>query len=86
MVTASLLLDDVTPPGRLPLYAGVLTTISLAVSSGILLMLAPVLEHVGFTLLFVTVLTFGILSLLINLFVFRRGLKKRLMQNEANDE
>jgi len=80
MITASLLLDNVTPSGKLPLYVGVLTTISLAISSGVLLLLAPVLEHIGFDLLFVTVLGCGALSLLVNLFVFRRHLNRRRTQ------
>jgi len=78
VVTASLLLDEVTPSGKMPLYVGVLTTISLATSSAVLLLLAPVLENVGFTLLFVTVLVCGVLSLLINLLVFRKHVARRV--------
>jgi len=72
ILTANLMLDKVTPPGKLPLYVGVLTTISLAVSSGIMLLLAPLIENAGFTLLFVLIFICGLASLLINLLVFRR--------------
>lgn len=78
MLTATLLLDGVTPPGKLPLYVGVLTAISMAISSGILLLLAPAIERVGFGLLFVVVLSCGVLSLFVNLLFFRRGMKQRI--------
>ena len=71
---ASLLLGDVSPPSKLPLYVGVLSTISLALSSLILLLLAPVLENIGFKMLFVTVLGCGVTSLLINILVLQKQL------------
>ena len=73
-MTASLMLGEVTPPGRLPLYAGVMTTITLAVSSAVLLLLAPALERMGFMLLFLTVLACGVISLLISLLILRKQL------------
>jgi hypothetical protein len=70
------MLGTITPPGKLPLYVGVLTTVALAVSSAVLLLLAPALERVGFSLLFMTVLTCGVGSLLLNVFVLKRLLHK----------
>jgi len=67
-VSASLLLGEVSPLTKLPLYVGVYTTISMALSSAVLLLLAPALENIGFMLLFATVLICGVLSLLINIF------------------
>ena len=72
--SASLLLGEVSPFGKLPLYVGVDATISLALSSMVLLLLAPVLESIGFMVIFATVLACGVFSLLINLFVLRRQL------------
>ena len=77
VITMSLLLDKVTSSGKLPLYVGVLTIISLALSSAVLLLLAPALERIGFTLLFVVVLVCGTASLAVNLLVFRRLLARR---------
>ena len=70
--TASLLLAEVSPNTKLPLYVGVYTTISLALSSAVIMLLAPVLEKIGFMALFAVVLFCGILSLLFNLFFLRR--------------
>ncbi|MCL2832054.1 MAG: MFS transporter [Treponema sp.] len=67
----SLLLGEVCPPLKLPLFVGVYTTISLALSSAVLLLIAPVLESSGFKLVFSVVTVCGILSLLINMFVLR---------------
>jgi MFS family permease len=72
----SLLIGEVCPPGKLPLYVGVHTTISLALSSAVLLLLAPTLESIGFTVLFTTVLFCGLFSLLINVFVLRKQLAR----------
>jgi len=77
IITVSQLLEKVTSSEKFPLYVGVLTTISMAVSSAVVLLLAPVLENIGFTLLFVVVLTCGLASLAVNLLFFRRLLKKR---------
>jgi len=76
-MVASLMLGEVTPSGKLPLYVGVLTTISLAVSSAVLLLLAPALESISFSLLFLTVLACGAASLLISLLILRKQLKLR---------
>ena len=77
IITVSQLLEKVTASEKFPLYVGVLTTISMAVSSAVLLLLAPVLETIGFTLLFAVVLTCGLASLAVNVLFFRRLLKKR---------
>ena len=71
-MTVAMFLGEVSPPPKLPLYVGVNTTISLALSSAVLLLLAPVLEHVGFKLLFVAIFACGSLSLAFNLFVLRK--------------
>lgn len=76
-VSASLLFGEICPSAKLPLYVGVLTTISLALSSAVILLLAPVLERVGFSVLFVVVLTCGVVSLLVNRLVLRKHLGKR---------
>ena len=73
-VTIILLLGDVSPPGKVPLCVGVYTAISLALSSAVVLLLAPALDMLGFTVLFATVLICGVLSLLINIFVLRKFL------------
>jgi len=73
-MTASLMLGEVTPAGKLPLYVGVLTTISLATSSAVLLLLAPTLEHMGFAPLFLTVLICGAAGLFASLFILRKHL------------
>jgi len=70
----TLLLGEVSPAAKLPLYVGVHTAISMALSTVIVLGLAPALEHIGFMPLFVLVLVCGLLSLLFNVFL----LKKRL--------
>jgi len=77
MMTATLLLDKVTSSGKIPLYVGVLMTISMALSSAVLLLLAPALENIGFALLFVVVLICGLASLAVNLLVFMKHLAKR---------
>ena len=76
-VTASLLLDDVSPHEKLPLYVGVLNTISMAMSTLVLLLLAPLLESLGFMVLFAVVLTCGTASLFVNLFVLQKKLRDR---------
>ena len=70
----TLLLGEVSPATKLPLYVGVHTTISMALSTVVVLLLAPALEHIGFMPLFVLVLVCGMLSLLANLFVLKRRL------------
>jgi len=72
----TLLLGEVSPATKLPLYVGVHTAISMALSTVVVLLLAPALEHIGFGSLFVLVLACGILSLLANLFVLRKRLVK----------
>ena len=79
MTAVSLLLGEVSPPAKLPLYVSVQTTISTALSATIVLVLAPILESFGFMPLFGIVLTCGILSLTLNTFVLR----KRLLKGKA---
>jgi len=76
MIAVSLLLGEVSPTAKLPLYVGVYFTISMAVSAVIVLTLAPLLETFGFTTLFAIVLTCGLSSLLINIFVLKKRLAK----------
>jgi MFS family permease len=73
----SILIGEVTPPGKLPLYAGVMNIISLALSSVVLLALAPLLENLGFSLLFVVVLLCGVASLLSNFLLLKKHLNKK---------
>jgi UMF1 family MFS transporter len=73
-ISASLMLGLVSPSNKLPLYVGVLTMISLAASAAVVLLLAPILEHVGFTVLFVTVFVCGAASLSVNLLILRKKL------------
>ena len=74
IVSVSLLLGEVAPTTKLPLYVGVYMTISMALSAAVVLLLAPVLESFGFIPIFVTVLICGLLSLLVNMLI----LKKRM--------
>ena len=76
-MSVALLLGEVSPPGKLPLYVGVHTTISLALSSAVLLLLAPALESAGFLPLFATVFACGVLSLIINLFALQKRIRSR---------
>ena len=77
MKATNLMLGDVSPPGKTPLYVGVLFMISMAFSSLVVLGLAPVLETFGFTILFVIVVGCGGLGLFYNLFVFQRRLNEK---------
>jgi len=78
LLTAQLIIGEVSPSAKLPLYVGVQNTISLALSSIVLLLLAPVLENFGFVLLFVTVLACGIFSLLMNVIFLRKVMPEPL--------
>ena len=71
-MTVALFLGEISPPPKLPLYVGVNTTISLALSSAVLLLLAPALERAGFKLLFAVIFACGMLSLAFNLFMLRK--------------
>jgi MFS family permease len=68
----SLLLGEISPPAKLPLYVSVYTTISTALSAVIVLVLAPILENFGFMPLFAIVFVCGASSLLLNVFVLRK--------------
>ncbi|MCL2821178.1 MAG: MFS transporter [Oscillospiraceae bacterium] len=76
LASSQLLFAEVSPQTKIPLYVGVFTIISASVSSAIVLLFAPILEGVGFAPLFAMVLTFGFISLMVNIFV----LKKRLAE------
>ena len=74
MMTITLLLGDVCPYENLPLNVGVYSTISLACSSIMVLLLAPLLERAGFAVVFTTVFLCGLFSFLINVFALRKHL------------
>jgi len=76
-MSASLLLGEVSPPTKLPLYVGVYFTISTALSAIIVLGLSSTPENVGFVPLFITILTCGLLSLTVNQFILRKRLMKK---------
>ena len=78
MIAIQLLIGEVSPTAKLPLYVGVYSSISTALAAVIVLLLAPLLEGLGFTTLFVIVLTCGLSSLLINIFVLKKRLATRL--------
>jgi len=71
-ITIALMLGEISPPGKMPLYMGVHTTISMTISAVVVLLLAPVLERIGFTPLSIIVLSCGLLSLLINVLVLKK--------------
>jgi len=50
----------------------------MALSAAVVLLLAPVLESLGFIPIFVTVLICGLLSLLINMLVLKKRMAKLL--------
>jgi hypothetical protein len=77
MQTTMLMLGEVSPPGKAPLYVGILFSISMLVSSVVVLALAPVLESVGFTALFVLVAVCGAVGWHRNVRVFQRRLVRR---------
>jgi len=81
MKSTNLMLGDVSPSGKTPLYVGVLFMISMAVSSIVVLGLAPLMELAGFSILFVLVVICGGLGLFYNVFVFQRRLKNVLFRN-----
>jgi len=70
-----LLFAEVSPQKKLPLYVGVYTIISMAISAVFVLLLSPILEGVGFMPLFALVGVCGLMSLLLNVLVLRVRLK-----------
>ena len=72
MMCVSPILGEICPSTKLPLCTGVHAIVGLIFSSFVLLFIAPALEHFGFNLLFVIVLTCGTISLLINLLFLRK--------------
>ena len=74
MKTSNLMAGDVSPSGKSPLYVGVLFIISMALSSVVVLVLAPVMDAAYFVILFVVVIVCGGLGLFYNVFVFQRRL------------
>jgi len=75
MIAGTLLLGLVSPPTQVTLHVGTQSAISLALSALVVLLLAPLLEHIGFGVLFAIVLVCGFASLIINVF----GLRKHLV-------
>lgn len=74
-ISMSLVIGEVNASDKLPLYAGVLNTISLAFSAIILLILAPILENISFAILFVTVAVCGGVSLLFNRLILKKHIE-----------
>gem|GEM_PF-427037 len=72
----SLLLGEISPPAKLPLYVSVYSTIAAALSAVIVLVLAPVMENFGFMPLFAIVLVCGVCSFMLNVFVLRRRMAR----------
>jgi MFS family permease len=77
MQTTMLMLGDVSPQGKAPLYVGILFSISTLLSSVLVLALAPVLETVGFGALFVLVTVCGAVGWYLNVRVFQPRLAIR---------
>jgi len=80
MLSTSLLIGEVSPTSKMPLYVGVLFTISMSISAGIVLLMAPVLEAFGFAPVFTLVLLCGLLSFSVNNFILRKLLAKKVSQ------
>jgi len=78
VMAVSLLLGEISPSAKLPLFVSVYTTISTALSAVIVLVLAPILENFGFMPLFAIVLLCGIFSFILNVFI----LKKRMSSSQ----
>lgn len=76
MKTTMLMLGDVSPSGRAPSYVGTLFSISMLVSSVMVLALAPLLDAVGFTALFVIVCGCGVAAWYSNVRVFQPRLAR----------
>ena len=76
---STLLLGIVSPPTQVTLHVGMHSAISLALSAVVVLLLAPVLESVGFVPLFAVVAICGLTSLVISTF----GLRKQLAATPA---
>jgi len=81
MSAVSLLLGDVAPSEKLPLYAGVLNIITLALSSVAVLTIAPAIERFGFSLLFITVLGCGVISFTLYFALFKKQLDAKQAHN-----
>ena len=74
LTSSQLMFAEISPHAKIPLYVGVFTIISASVASATIMLLAPVLENIGFMLLFVLVFAFGLISLTVNIFVLRKRL------------
>ena len=79
IIAVSLLIGEISPPAKLPLFVSVYTTISTALSAVIVLVLAPILESFGFMPLFTIVLVCGAFSFMLNVFVLKKRMVKKLM-------
>ena len=85
MKATNLMLGEVSPPGKSPLYVGVLFIMSMGLASVAVLALAPILEATGFAVLFIIVVICGGLGLFYNLFVFQKRLKLRKQGEMENN-
>ena len=77
MKTANLMLGEVSPSSKLPLYTGIFSSVTMALPSIFVLLFSSVVEYTGFSILFIIVFFCGVISLLINLFVFQKQLQSR---------
>ena len=77
--TVMLMLGDVSPKGKAPMYVGILFSISTLLSSVVVLGLAPVLESLGFTALFVLVSVCGAVGWYLNVRVFQPRLARQVV-------
>ena len=73
-VASTLLLGLVSPPTQVTMHVGVQSAISLALSALVVLLLAPLLQRIGFVPMFAIVIICGAGSLMVNVF----GLRKHL--------
>ncbi|TGO05137.1 MFS transporter [Serinibacter arcticus] len=76
MKTTMLMLGDVSPSGKAPSYVGILFSISMLVSGVVVLALAPLLDAIGFTALFVIVGGCGAVAWFWNARVFQPRLAR----------
>ena len=75
-ISLTLLMGEVCETTKLPLFIGVHATIAMILSAVMILLLAPVLENMGFIPLFSIILTCGLISLMVNVFILRKRMTK----------
>jgi len=76
LVAATLLLGLVSPPTQMTLHVGMQSAVSLAMSALVVLLLAPLVQRIGFMPMFAIVLLCGASSLLVNAFGLRKHLAR----------